>query len=65
MTLVKAFVPSTLLTLIVTAIAGSGGSSGGYLNLQDTHIEGHMIYWSWPFFLMASAVTWTLARRLH
>ena len=65
MTLVKALVPSTILTLVVAAVVGSAGSSGSFLNLQDTHINGHVIYWSWPFFLVASAITWTLAQRIE
>lgn len=65
MTLVKALVPSTLLTLAVAAIVGSAGSRGSYLNLQDAAVNGHVIYWSWPFFLIAFAITWVLAQRLQ
>ncbi len=65
MTLVKALLPSTILTLAVAAVVGSAGSTGGFLNLQDAHLSGHVIYWSWPFFLVASAITWILAQRIE
>src|SRR5688572_4590202 len=65
MTLVKALVPSTILTLTVAAIVGSAGSRGSYLNLQDASIGGHEFYWSWPFFLVAFGLTWVLALRLE
>lgn len=65
MTLVKALVPSTILTLVVAAIVGAPGVSGNFLNLQDANLNGHVVYWSWPFFLFASAVTWMLASRME
>jgi hypothetical protein len=65
MTLVKALVPSTILTLAVAAAVGSAGSNGSFLKLQDAQISGHQFYWSWPFFLVALALTWMLAQRIE
>jgi hypothetical protein len=65
MTLVKALVPSTILTLVVAAAVGSAGSSGNFLNLQDASISGHLFYWSWPFFLVTLALTWFLAQQIE
>jgi hypothetical protein len=64
MTLVKALVPSIILTLAVAAAVGSAGSSGNFLNLQDAKVSGHVFYWSWPFFLVALGLTWILAQRI-
>lgn len=52
MALMKALVPSTILTLMVAAIVGLSGSRANMLNLESAAIGGWPFYWSWPFFLI-------------
>ena len=60
MLLIKALMPSLVLTLIVSAIIVSSGSAAGFLNIQAAAIEGHVVHWSWPLFLAGSALSWGL-----
>ena len=67
MSLIKALVPSTILTLIVAAIVGSSGSSGShgnFLTLESTSFSGHTFYWSWPFFMTVMAINCVLITRI-
>ena len=64
MTLMKALIPSTILTLLVAAIVGSAGSTGSYLDLQGATIVGFAFYWSWPFFFAVMALNSLLVVRL-
>ena len=64
MGLMKALIPSTILTLIVAAIVGSTGSNGNFLVLENTEIAGHSFYWSWPFFLTVMAINGLLIARI-
>jgi hypothetical protein len=56
MSLIKALIPSTILTLIVSAIVGSTGTTGSFLRLDAMTISGHTFYWSWPFFVIVMAL---------
>ena len=67
MGLMKALIPSTILTLIVAAINGSSGaigSAGGLLTLESAKIGGQSFYWSWPFFLTVMAINCVLITRV-
>lgn len=64
MGLMKALVPSTILTLIVAAIVGAPGTTGNFLTLESATIGGHSFYWSWPFFLIVMAINSLLISRL-
>jgi hypothetical protein len=64
MGLMKALVPSTILTLMIAAVVGSAGSSGGMLFLESTSIGGHSFYWSWPFFMTVMAINCLLITRV-
>jgi hypothetical protein len=56
MSLMKALIPSTILTLMVAAIVGISGSRATALNLESTAVGGWPLYWSWPFFLTVMAL---------
>jgi hypothetical protein len=64
MGLMKALIPSTILTLIVAAVVGSTGSSGGLLALRSASIAGHAVFWSWPFFMIVMALNCVLITRM-
>jgi hypothetical protein len=64
MDLMKALVPSTILTLIVAAIVGSTGSSGNFLTLESAEVAGHSFHWSWPFFMTVMAINAVLIARI-
>lgn len=55
--LLKAVVLGILLTLIVTFFIGSGGSSGGMLNVRGVTIQEVDFYWSWSLFLMGTGIS--------
>lgn len=56
--LFKALFPGVILTLIVSILIGSSGSSGGFLNIFHTMIQGQTVYWSWPLFFASTGVSW-------
>lgn len=60
MDFVKALVPGTLLTWIVCAVLGKGGSSGGWLSIHRVTIDSHSFYWSWALFAIATGLAWIL-----
>lgn len=64
MNLMKALVPSTILTLLVAALAGVSGSAGHFLKLEGATLAGHAFYWSWPFFLTVMAINCVLVTRM-
>lgn len=56
--LAKALIPGTILTLVVSIIIGSTGSSAGFLDIHHASISGQTFYWSWPLFLAATGLAW-------
>jgi hypothetical protein len=64
MNLMKALVPSTILTLLVAALVGVTGSHGAFLKLEGATFGGHAFYWSWPFFLTVMAINCVLVTRM-
>jgi hypothetical protein len=64
MGLMKALLPSAILTLIVAAIVGSTGSTGNFLSLENARLAGHSFYWSWPFFMTVMALNGILITRV-
>lgn len=60
MDFLKALIPGSLLTFVVSALIGKGGSRGGWLSIQHFYIEGHGIYWSWILFAIATILAWIL-----
>ena len=53
----KAVVLGIFLALIVSLFIGSGGSSGGMLNVRQVAIEGYQFYWSWALFLIGTGLS--------
>jgi len=67
MSLMKALVPSAILTLFVAGLLGVGGSEsahGSFLALENGQVAGFRIYWSWPFFLTVMAINGLLVTRI-
>ncbi len=58
----KAIVLGAFLALIVSLFIGSGGSSGGMLNVRHVIVEdaGFSFYWSWALFLVGSGLSFGL-----
>jgi len=67
-TLFKALPFGIFLTVLVCLFLGSGGSSGGILNIRSVHwdIQGFDLhfYWSWAMFVigttLAGAILWMM-----
>ena len=55
--LLKSLVLGAVLAFIVSLFIGSGGSSGGMLNVRSYTIEGVQFYWSWMLFVLGSALS--------
>ena len=53
----KAVVLGIFLAFIVSLFIGSGGSSGGMLNVRLVTIEGFEFYWSWALFLIGTGLS--------
>lgn len=53
----KAVALGIFLAVIVSLFIGSGGSSGGLLNVRLVTIEGYQFYWSWALFLIGTGLS--------
>ena len=53
----KAIVLGAVLAFIVSLFMGSGGATGGMLNVRSYTIEGFQFYWSWALFVIGSALS--------
>ena len=58
MAFVKALIPGAVLTYVIAIILGSNRVAGGWLNVQQIHIEQVSFYWSWPLFVIATGLGW-------
>jgi len=56
----KAVALGIFLALIISLFIGSGGSSGGMLNVRSVTIEGYQFYWSWALFLIGTGLSFAL-----
>ena len=56
----KAVVLGIFLALLVSLFIGSGGSSGGMLNVRAVIFEGYQFYWSWALFLIGTGLSFGL-----
>jgi hypothetical protein len=57
MAFLKAVALGGFLAVIVSLFIGSGGSSGGMLNVRSVTIEGFQFYWSWALFLIGTGLS--------
>lgn len=53
----KAVALGLFLAFLVSLFIGSGGSSGGLLNVRSVVYEGYQFYWSWPLFLIGTGLS--------
>lgn len=53
----KAVALGIFLALIVSLFIGSGGSSGGLLNVRAVTFEGYQFYWSWALFVIGTGIS--------
>jgi len=58
--LIKAFVPGTLLTWLVSLFIGSAGSTGGFLYIHHLTMGEYGLLWSWPLFTVGTLLAWLL-----
>ena len=56
----KAVPLGIVLAFVVALFIGSGGSSGGLLNVQLVTVQDFEFYWSWPLFLLGTALSFVL-----
>lgn len=56
----KALIPGALLSWIGASVIGHSGSSGGMLNIEQFALQGHMVHWSWPLFLVGTGLAWII-----
>jgi hypothetical protein len=55
--LIKSIVLGAVLAFIVSLFIGSGGSTGGILNVRHYVINDVGIYWSWMLFLIGTGLS--------
>jgi len=53
----KAIVLGAVLAFIVSLFIGSGGSSGGMLHVRYVEVSTYAFYWSWPLFVVGTALS--------
>ncbi len=53
---IKALIPGTAITLLVSALLYGAGTRGGVFALQQTQVLDYRLYWSWPLFLVIFAL---------
>ena len=53
----KAVMLGIFLAGLVSLFIGSGGSSGGMLNVRSVAFEGLHFYWSWALFLIGTGLS--------
>jgi hypothetical protein len=53
----KSVLLGAVLAFVVSLFIGSGGSSGGMLNVRSYTIEGFQFYWSWALFIIGSGLS--------
>lgn len=53
----KSVVLGAALAFIVSLFIGSGGASGGPLNVRSYTIEEVQFFWSWPLFVIGTALS--------
>lgn len=58
--LLKSIVVGAVLAFVVSLFIGSGGSTGGVLNVRHYVIEGVGFYWSWMLFVAGTALSFGL-----
>jgi len=58
--LLKAIVLGLVLAFIVSLFIGSGGASGGLLNVHGVTLQAQHFYWSWPLFLIGTGLAFGL-----
>jgi hypothetical protein len=52
----KSIVLGAVLAFIVSLFIGSAGATGGPLNVRSYTIEEVQIFWSWPLFVIGTAL---------
>lgn len=61
---VKSVTFGIFLTILVCLFIGSGGSTGGALNIRSFHVElgdfDVKLYWSWAMFIGGTALTFVI-----
>ena len=55
--LLKAIPIGIVLAFVVALFIGSGGSGGGLLNVHSVAFEGYEFFWSWPLFILGTALS--------
>lgn len=62
----KALPLGIVLTLVVCLFMGSGGATGGMLNIRSFDIQVEQVsldmqlYWSWMLFLAGTGLSWAI-----
>ena len=52
----KAIVVGAVLAFVVSLFIGSGGSSGGVLNVRHVTVADYHFYWSWALFVAGTGL---------
>ena len=59
-TFMKALPLGIILTFVVSLFIGSGGSTGGFLNIHYYTVEGVSFYWSWVLLIAGTGLAFAL-----
>jgi hypothetical protein len=53
----KSIVLGAVLAFVLSLFIGSGGGTGGMLNVRSYTIEDLSFYWSWALFVIGTALS--------
>lgn len=56
MELIKALPLGGILTFVVSEVIWATKSTGGYLAIAAIPMSGHFVHWSWPLFIVSTAI---------
>ena len=56
----KAIVLGAALAFILSLFIGSGGSTGGILNVREVAVADVEFYWSWALFVVGTGLSFGL-----
>jgi len=60
MVLVRALLPGFIRTFLLAGILAAAGTRGGVLAIQQAPLLDYHFFWSWPLFLLITALSWVL-----
>ena len=56
----KALVLGLIFSLVISAVVGHAGGTGGIINVRHVEIESFRFYWSWMLFVGGTGLAFVI-----